>query len=160
MASPDRPRAPEPFDERTRPAVLPLWLAREPGLPDARLSRDPLRQLFPAGAPKLGRARGHPVSGEHGEEPTLVVCIRCVQRFRARSQCPHCADLRVAIIEDDGADPDRLWFFEVWQDLENAPATRAARVGGFVTRAEANDHAREFLQHYVAQRRASRRTQH
>jgi hypothetical protein len=33
------------------------------------------------------------VTDGHGEDPTLVACIRCVQRFPARSRCPHCADL-------------------------------------------------------------------
>ena len=99
------------------------------------------------------------MTDEEGEEPTLVVCIRCAQRFRARSQCPHCADLAIAILEDD-ADPAEPWLFEVWQRAEDGSATRVAHVGGFGMRADADSHSREFLHHYVAQRRASRRTRH
>jgi hypothetical protein len=99
------------------------------------------------------------VTDGHGEDPTLVVCIRCAQRFPARSRCPHCADLAISILEDD-ADAAVPWLFEVWQRPDDGAAIRVAHVGGFRTRADADSHAREFLHHYVAQRRASRRTRH
>ncbi len=91
------------------------------------------------------------------DEPTLAVCIRCAQLFRARDRCPYCADLHIVVLE--ASDERGPWRFEVWEGAKRSDdgGSRVVALDGFPAPAEAHARAHEFIRRFVAERIALRR---
>ena len=80
------------------------------------------------------------MTGEHGDDrdaargsddPTLVICIRCTQRFPARVECPFCSDLSITTMADSEDRENGTWLFELLEKPAPNALAVVARVGGF-----------------------------
>jgi hypothetical protein len=95
------------------------------------------------------------VASDDDGEPTLILCLRCTQRFTARDSCPYCSSLRIATVPEDATEPQGPWMFELWEQTSAGAVALITRLGGFGDQADALVHAGEFLKHYIAQARAA-----